>query len=145
MPSASVIAATTVKAGERPQLPDRKPDIVPAFLEPLRQAHLTISLSAQVHARAFEVSEVTNARQDDVARRLRVQAALDELARAQLDMEGELLVHFLIERHAPEPGTKRAISSSRHCANRIRDTPAANCRHAAVSASSCARPCRVRR
>ena len=74
---------------------------MPAFVEPLRDAHLTVSLSAQVHARAFEVSEITNARQDDVARRLRVEAALDELARAQLDMQGELLVHFLIERNSP--------------------------------------------
>jgi uncharacterized membrane protein len=49
------------------------------------------------------VPEVTNARQDDVARRPRVEATLDELARAQLDMQGELLVHFLIEWYAPEP------------------------------------------
>ena len=40
-----------------------------------------------------------------LARRLRVEAALDQLARAQLDMESELFVDLLIERHTPQPRT----------------------------------------
>ena len=40
MPSASVIAAISVKAGELSQLPKRELHIVPEFLEPLREAHL---------------------------------------------------------------------------------------------------------
>ena len=106
MPSASVSAATAVKAGDAFQLSQRKRHIRLAFVEPLREAHLAISLSAKVDTRAFELPEVANPRQDDVARDLRVEAALDELARPQLDMQGEFLVHFLIEGHSPEPRTK---------------------------------------
>ena len=156
------------------QLSQRKRHIRLAFVEPLREAHLAISLSAKVDTRAFELPDIANPRQDDVARGLRVEAALHELAGPQLDMQGEFLIHFLIERDTPEPRTKgvsssiltygwppsdgisvgrssvgsrppRSIRSCRHCASRIFETPAANCRHAAVSAASCARPCRVRR
>jgi hypothetical protein len=67
----------------------------------LRQTHLAISLSAKVYTRAFEMSEVTDARQHDVARCLWVEAALDELARAQLDVKSKLFVHLLIEWDTP--------------------------------------------
>ena len=50
MPSASVSVATSVKPGERSQLPERELHIVAELLEPLRQAHVTISLSAKVRA-----------------------------------------------------------------------------------------------
>jgi hypothetical protein len=32
-----------------------------------------------------------------------IHAALDQLARAHLDVQRELLIDFLIERHTPEP------------------------------------------
>ena len=101
MPSASVSTATRVNAGDGLQLPQRNGDVVSEVFEPLCQSHLAISLSAKVFARAFELSEVADARQHDLARDLRIHAALDQFARAHLDVEGELFVHFLVDAHAP--------------------------------------------
>ena len=78
-------------------------DVVSEVFEPLCQSHLPISLSAKVLARPFELSEVADARQHDLARDLRVHAALDQFARAHLDVEGELFIDFLVERDPPEP------------------------------------------
>jgi hypothetical protein len=75
------------EAGRRFQLPEGKAHIVSPRLDPLGHTHLTFSLSAKVDARAFQLSEVADPRQDDVARRLRIEAALDELTRAHLDVQ----------------------------------------------------------
>ena len=122
MPSASVIAATHVNAGARPQLPDRELHIVSELFEPLGEPHVTISLSAQVHTGSFEACDVAQPADGDVARGLRVHAALDELARPHLDVKGDLLVDLLIERHAPQPRSKGAL----HGANSTFETPAEN-------------------
>ena len=106
MPSASVSAATQREARRCLHLPERVRHIVPELFEPLCQPHFSFSLSAQVFARAFELSEIADARQHDLARGLRVHAALDQFARAHLDVELELFVHFLVERHAPQPRTQ---------------------------------------
>ena len=82
MPSANVSTATAVKAGEPFQLPKRKGHVRLAFIEPLRHAHLAISLSAQVYTGACELPHITDTGEDDVACRPRVETALDELARA---------------------------------------------------------------
>ena len=111
MPSASVSTATRVNAGRRLQLPQRNRHVVSDVVEPLCQSHLAISLSAKVLARPFELPEVADARQHDLARDLRIHPALDELARAHLDVEGELFVDLLVERHAPQPRAERASSS----------------------------------
>src|SRR6185436_16036987 len=96
----------------RNQLPDGEPDVVAELLDESRQSHLAFSLSAQVHARAFELSEVANARQDDVARPFWIEAALDELARAQLDVQRELFIDLLVERDTPQPRTKGSLHSA---------------------------------
>ena len=103
MPSASVSTATSVNAGDRLQLSQCNGHVVSEVFEPLCQPHLTISLSAKVLAGPLELAEIADPRQDDLARDLRVHPALDELARAHLDMKGEFFVDFLIERHAPQP------------------------------------------
>ena len=51
-----------MKAGERSQLPHREHHVVAELLEPLRETHLTISLSAKVDARSFEAREVAEPR-----------------------------------------------------------------------------------
>lgn len=68
-------------------------------------------------------------------------AACDELARPHLDVEGELLVDLLIDRHAPEPRAKGVL----HRASRIFETPPEKRRHDSVLAASCSRPVSVRR
>ena len=95
-----------MKPGDRLHLPERVRHIVSELLEPLCQSHLSISLSAKVLAGPFELPEIADPRQHDLARGLRVHAALDQLARAHLDVEGELLVDLLIERHTPQPRTE---------------------------------------
>ena len=60
------------------------------------------------------MSQIADPRQHDVACGLRVEAVLNELARAKLDVEGELFVHFLIEWHPPEPRSKRAFHGNVH-------------------------------
>jgi hypothetical protein len=52
------------------------------------------------------LSEIANARQDDVASPFWIEAALEELAGTELDMKGELFIHFLVDAHTPEPGSK---------------------------------------
>jgi hypothetical protein len=79
---AAVIARMIVTAANGPEL-----------LEPLCQSHLAISFSAQVDA---GITEVADAGEDEFARRGRIHPALDKLARAHLDVQGELLVDLLI-------------------------------------------------
>jgi hypothetical protein len=52
------------------------------------------------------LSEISDARQHEITRCLRIHPALDELARPHLDVQSEFFVHLLIERHTPEPRTK---------------------------------------
>jgi hypothetical protein len=47
------------------------------------------------------MSHVSNAAEHELACRFRIHTALDELARAQLDVERDLFVHLLIERNLP--------------------------------------------
>ena len=141
MPSASVSVATSVKAGELLQLPERELHVVAELLEPLGEAHLTISLSAQVGHRSFEARDIAQPADRQLARGRRIHAARDELARPHLDVERELFVDFLIDRDAPQPRPKGAL----HVANRTFETPAENRRQVAISAASCSRPASVRR
>ena len=57
----------------------------------------------------------------------------DELARAHLDVQGQLFVDLLVDRDAPQPRTKRTL----HVESRTFETPAENRRQVAISASSC--------
>ena len=141
MPSASVSVATSVKAGELPQLPEREFQIVPELLEPEGDAHFTISLSAKVGHRAFEARDVAQSTERQLAGGLRIHAALDELARPHLDVQRELFVDLLIDRDAPQPRTKGAL----HVESRTFETPAENRRQVAISAASCSRPASVSR
>jgi hypothetical protein len=56
-----------------------------------------------VHTRPLQPADIAKPRQHDVAGALRVHAARDELARAHLDMEGDLFVDLVVDVHAPEP------------------------------------------
>jgi hypothetical protein len=67
------------------------------------------------------------ARQAAARRRYRPRRAA-ALAPPHLDVEGELLVDLLLDRHPPEPRAQRAF----HCARRILETPAVNSRQASV-------------
>ena len=128
MPSASVSTATAAKPGALPQLPQREPDVGPRFLEPRRQSHLTVPLSRDRHARPPHALDV--GRIDRLA-----------FAAAHLEVEGQLLLDLLLDRHPPQPRPQ----GSPHWASRMRETPEMNWSHAAVSAASCARPWRVSR
>ena len=88
------------------QLPDRKPDIVSKFVEPLDEAHLTISLSAKIDASPFQPLDVAEAAGGHLASGLGVHPAGNQIARVHLEMEDDLLVHLLLERHGPQPRTQ---------------------------------------
>ena len=66
---------------------------------------------------------------------------LDQLAGAHLEVEGELVVHFLVDRHPPQPRAQGAL----HDANSTFDTPVEKRFQVASSASSWVRPAAVRR
>ena len=71
----------------------------------------------------------------------RIDAAIDQLLRAQLDVMRELVVHFLFDRHAPEQRSQAL--SDRHgytALIRTRLTAAEKSIHAAVWLASCCRP-----
>jgi len=91
------------KPGRGFELPDRELDVAAGFLEPLCQPHLAISLSADIDARVFQGPQVSGAPDGRIASRLRIHPARNQLARAQFDMKGDLLVDLLVKRHAPEP------------------------------------------
>jgi hypothetical protein len=88
------------------QLAHGKLHVVSGLFEPLRELHLTLSLSAKVDACAFEAPDITQPADSHLAGNPRIGSTLDQFACAHLDMEGELLVDFLIDRHAPEPRPK---------------------------------------
>jgi len=89
---AAVIARMMVTAANGPEL-----------LEPLCQSHLAISFSAHVDAGPFQITEVADAGEDEFARRGRIHPALGKLARAHLDVQADLFVDLLVNRHAPQP------------------------------------------
>ena len=97
------------EARRRAHLPQGAGDVLAQFVKESGQPHLAISLSAQVHTGPLEFSEVADARQHEVTRRAWIHPALDELARPHLDVQRELLVHFLIEGNAPEPRTEGTL------------------------------------
>ena len=102
MPSASVIAAISVKRRRGSQLPDRERHVVSEFFEPLRQSHLAISLSSKVNARPFQPIRASPSRaMHHLASSLRVQPLVDQLARPHVDVEGDLFVHLLGDVHTP--------------------------------------------
>jgi hypothetical protein len=129
------------KGWRAPQLPNCERRIAAELLEPMGEPHFTISLSAQRDTGAFDGCDIAKPADGDLASCLRVQAAPDELARSHLDVEGELLVDFLIEWHVSQPRPK----GTSHGANRSFETPAENRRQVAVCAASCLRPAGVSR
>ena len=119
MPSASVSAATSAKAGERRSCRTRELHIVARARRAIgvRRISRSLFLPRSMHVR-LSVARSPSRPWPAIARADRIHAALDELARAHLEVEGDLLVHFLVERHAPEPRAKgalhRANSTLRH-------------------------------
>ena len=84
-----------------------------------------ISLSAQIHTCPLEPSNVTKSVKGRLARQVRIHSALDQRARAHVDVEVELFVDFLFNRNVPEPRTQGAF----HLARSSFETPAENRRH----------------
>ena len=68
---------------------------------------------------------------------------LDELARAHLDVEGELRVDLVLDAGPPEPRAEPL--SELHAGSSTFDTPVAKRAHCSVSAASCRRPFGVMR
>ena len=75
----------------------------------------------------LRLRDVAQPAERQLARGRRIHAARDELARAHLDVQRELFVDLLLERHAPQPRTEGAL----HVANRTFETPAENRRQVA--------------
>ena len=140
MPSASVSVATSVNAGAVRNC--RNANLMSSRNSSSHRVtlHLTISLSAKVHTRPLEAAHVAHLLDRQRARGRRIHAAGDELARAHLDVQRDLFVELLIERHAPQPRTQGTL----HVANTF-ETPVENFFHVAISAASCSRPASVSR
>ena len=94
------------EAGRPSQLPQRERHVVSQLFDPSSHPHLALSLSSQVYTCPFELAEIADTRQHGLASRFRIHPALDQLAGPHLDVQGELVVYFLIERHTPEPRTQ---------------------------------------
>ena len=129
------------EGGRALQLPDREPEVAPKLVEPLREAHVAVSPSANCRHRLSEARDIAEPPEGQLSRRRRIHAARDELARAHLDVQGELLVDLALERHTPQPRTERAL----HVDSRTLETPVVNRRQVASSVASCSRPNSVRR
>ena len=99
---------------------------------------LFLPRSTQVRLRRREIAQAAG--RDVIARRSGSIPRSTSSRRSHLEVEGDLLVHLLIERHAPQPRTEGAL----HRANSTFETPAENRRQVAISAASCARPATVR-
>ena len=92
MPSASVSVATSVKAGERSQLPERELQIVAELVEPLRRrAFHDLSFCQGPLIVRLRLRDVAQPAERQLARGLRIHAALDELARPHLDVQARAL------------------------------------------------------
>ena len=77
-------------------LPKRRRDVSTQLLDELSHTHLTLSLSAKVHAGPLEPADVTQPREHHLARNARVHASIDELSSTHLDMEFEFVVVHLL-------------------------------------------------
>ena len=71
------------------------------LFDPPRQSHCPISLSAKAHAGAFESRGISDPCEHHLASNPRVESLVDQVAGTHLDVEGDLVIHFLIERYAP--------------------------------------------
>jgi hypothetical protein len=128
------------KSRRAAKLSQGKLHVVPEFFEPLHHSHVTIPFSAKVHTGPFEVREIAKPFGRLPARGGGVEAAIDQLAGAHVEMESQLLVNLLVNGNSPQPRAERTF----HVANTLL-TPAEKRRQVATSAASWARPASVSR
>ena len=91
------------KARRAPELSQSKLHVIPELVEPLHQPHVAIPFSAEVHTGPFEVRQIAKpfGRLPSCGRG--VDAAIDQLARAHFEVEGQFLVHLLVNGNSPQP------------------------------------------
>ena len=101
MPSASVSTAAIVKPGFVRHCRNANGTSCRSSSSQSRRAHGVVALPAQARELRFDAR-----RSPTGAARARAPRAdrsrVDQLPRAQLDVMGELVVHFLLDRHAPQ-------------------------------------------
>ena len=122
--------------GRLAQLAEREGHVVAQLLEPGGDLHVAVPLPAELPELALHAADVSHPLLRLPPRRLRIDPARDQLARPQLEVQRDLLVDLLVDRHAPEPRAQRAL----HDANSTFETPVEKRRQAAVSAASRSRP-----
>ena len=89
------------KSRRAAKLSQGKLHVVPEFFEPLHHSHVAIPFSAKVHTGPFEVREIAEPFGRLPACGGGVEAAIDQLAGAHFEMEGQLLVDLLVNRNSP--------------------------------------------
>ncbi len=146
-PSASVKHRGEREPGFRAQLSKGERQILPQLVPPIAAGPRRVALAAQAHELGRDACLL------NPAPRLRarldgIDALVDQLLRSQLDVMIELLLHFLIDRHAPQQRSQSLANSHRYTpfvTASTRLTAAENSVQAAVWLASCCRPARVRR
>ena len=123
MPSASVRTATAVNAGDDFSCRNANLHVLPALVEPLRESHLTISLSAEVHTGALEAAPTSPSRASTISRAIRGSIPFSTSSRVRIS------TWKAISRRPPDqrvPATATIRSERLIGASRIFETPAAN-------------------
>ena len=138
MPSASVNTATAVKPGFLRSCRHGKRDILRELREVFRAAHVVVPLFADGAAGRVDPVDVPEPPNRGLARLGRMHPLFDELARAHLDVKGELRVDFVFDAGSPE--TRAEPLSELHAGSSTFETPVAKRAHCSVSAASCRRP-----
>src|SRR5207245_2764078 len=87
-------------------------DVLRELPEVLRASHVHVPFFAKGSERRAYAPEPAETALGLAPRRLRVHAGLDELASPQLEMEGELVVDFLLDA-GPPPDAVEAVAG--HC------------------------------
>ena len=130
--------------GAAKQLPDGEGDVLPQFGHVLGPSHLVVPLLSERPAPGVDPIDVAEAPDRFLARCVRAHPALDELADAHLDVEGELGVDLVVDARPPEPRAQ-PLAEGHDEGRSTLETPAENLAHSAVSAASWRRPLAVTR
>ena len=144
-PSASVNTAASVNPGFARNCRKANVRVLPQLVLPIAARPRRVALAAQARelgpdARLLNPAPCLRARLDGI------DALVDQLLRSQLDVMIELLLHFLIDRHAPQQRSQPLANSHRYTPlSSTRLTAAENSVQAAVWLASCCRPARVSR
>jgi hypothetical protein len=105
------------------QLPRRERQVLPQLCDVLSPFHVFISSMPERTKRGSHAPQIAESPLGFTSRRRRIESAFDVLARPHLEMEGDLLVDFVVEARLERPSREPARHSGAPSRSRRRSAP----------------------